>query len=58
MGNTLTATNGWSCRANDETTAAGNTGLYFSGSNTTTATLVVPATAGSTDVIDFSCMAF
>jgi hypothetical protein len=58
MGNTLTATNGWSCGANDETTAAGNTGLYFSGNNATTATLVVPVTAGSTDVIDFSCMAF
>jgi hypothetical protein len=54
----ITAVNGWSCRANDQTTAAGNTGLYFSGSNTTTATLVVPATAGSTDVIDFACTAF
>lgn len=54
----LTAPNGWSCKANDETTAAGNTQLYFSANNTTTATLSVPATAGSTDVIDFACMAF
>lgn len=54
----LTANTGWSCHANDETTAAGNTGLYFSANTTTTATLTVPATAGTTDVIDFSCEAF
>lgn len=54
----LTATNGWSCHANDQTTAAGNTGLYFSSSNATTAVMVVPATAGTTDVIDFACTAF
>ena len=53
-----TASNGWSCYANDETTAAGNTGLYFSANNSTTATLTVPATAASSDVIDFACMAF
>lgn len=52
----LTAPNGWSCRANDQTTAAGNTTLYFSSNNATTATLSVPATAGTTDVIDFACM--
>jgi len=54
----LTASNGWSCHANDETTAAGNTGLYFSTNNTTTATLTVPATAAANDVIDFGCQAF
>jgi len=54
----LTAPNGWSCKANDETTAAANSLLYFSSNNTTTATLSVPATAGTSDVIDFHCMAF
>jgi hypothetical protein len=53
-----TAPNGWSCWQNDETTAAGNTGLYESGSNTTTASIVIPATAGTTDVLDFGCVAF
>jgi hypothetical protein len=54
----LTASNGWSCKANDETTAAANSLLYFSTNNATTATLSVPSTAGTTDVIDFHCMAF
>jgi hypothetical protein len=54
----LTASNGWSCHANDETTAAGNTLLYFSANSATTATLSVPATAGTTDVIDFACSAY
>jgi hypothetical protein len=54
----VTAPNGWTCGENDETTAAGNTGLYESGSTATTASLVVPATAGTTDVIDFSCAAY
>lgn len=54
----LTAPNEWSCRANDRTTAAGNTGLYFSALSATTATLTVPATAGTTDVIDFHCIGF
>jgi hypothetical protein len=51
----FTANNGYSCHANDETTAAGNTGLYFSANSTTTATLTVPATAAASDVIDFGC---
>lgn len=51
----LTAPNGWACGATDETTAAGNTGLYFSSHNTTTATLTVPATAVASDVIVFRC---
>lgn len=46
------------CHVNDEATAAGNTNLYFSSNTTTTATLVVPSTAGSTDVVDFSRMEF
>jgi hypothetical protein len=54
----ITAPNGWGCKANDETTAAGNTGLYFSAYSTTTATLTVPATAGTFDVIDFSCIGY
>ena len=54
----VTAAHGWFCQANDETTAAGNTQLYFTANSTTTATLSVPATAGATDVIDFGCMAF
>jgi len=54
----MTAANGWSCNANDRTTAAGNAGLYFSADSTTTATLTVPVTAAASDVIDFSCRAY
>jgi hypothetical protein len=54
----ITAPNGWSCHANDETTAAGNTGLYFSANNATTATLTVPAGALANDVIDFGCLGY
>lgn len=53
-----TAHNGWSCHANDKTTAAGNTGLYFSANSATTATLTVPSGAAVSDVIDFACTAF
>ena len=38
--------------------AAGNALLYFLANSPTTATLSVPATAGTTDVIDFTCTAF
>jgi hypothetical protein len=51
----MTAANGWSCFANDETTGLGNTGLYFSANSATTATLTVPAAAAASDVIDFAC---
>jgi hypothetical protein len=54
----FTANNGWSCHANDQTTPAGNTGLYFSSNTATTATLTVPSSAVALDVIDFSCQAF
>jgi hypothetical protein len=55
----VTAKHGWSCGANDETTAAGNTQLYFTAANSATqVTLSVPATAGTTDVIDFRCTAY
>jgi hypothetical protein len=54
----LTAPNGWSCHANDQTTAAGNTLLHFTSYTQTTAVLSVPATAGTADVIDFACTAF
>ena len=53
-----TAPNGWACGASDETTAAGNTGLYFSAHNATTATLTVPATAVASDVIVFRCTGY
>lgn len=58
MGSSQSAAHGWSCGANDQTTAAGNTQLYFTGGTTTTAVLSVPATAGATDVIDFRCTAY
>lgn len=54
----FTAPNDWSCHANDRTTAAGNTGLYFSATSTTTVTLTVPVTAAASDTIDFACSPF
>lgn len=54
----FTANNGWSCHANDETTSAANATLYFPSNNATTASLSVPVTAGTTDVIDFGCTPF
>jgi len=53
----VSAAHGWSCHANDETTAAGNP-VYETGSTATTATLAVSALAGSTDVVDFACLAY
>lgn len=54
----LTAPNGWSCSANDQTTAAAMATLHFTAPSTTQAFLVVPSTAGTTDVIDFKCGAY
>jgi hypothetical protein len=48
----------WSCWHNDETTAAANALIYDTGSNTTTASISIPSTAGTTDVIDFGCVAY
>lgn len=53
----LTATNGWTCQAHDRTTAA-DLIAGESSSTTTTASIVIPVTAGATDVISFSCVAF
>ena len=53
MGASLTAANGWSCHANDETNA--NT-IRETGYSTTTATL--SGTTTSSDVIDFACVGF
>lgn len=52
-----TAPNGWTCQAHDRT------GISVvidgeSSSTTTTASIVIPVTAGTTDVISFSCTAF
>jgi hypothetical protein len=59
MGGSQTAAHEWSCGANDETTAAGNTQLYFTGAGTTTtAVLSVPSTAAASDVIDFRCTSY
>jgi hypothetical protein len=53
----LTAPNGWTCQAHDRT------GISTvidgeSSSTTTTASFVIPVTAGATDVISFSCTGY
>lgn len=53
----LTAPNGWTCQAHDRT------GISViidgeSSSTTTTASIVIPVTAGATDVIAFSCTGY
>lgn len=50
----LTATNGWSCWANDETTPADKQGV--TGSTATTVT--ISGTTVSGDVIDFGCVGY
>lgn len=54
----MTAPNGWHCNVGDKTTQ--NAGTWIpqwgeSASNTTTATIPVPAAAGATDVLTFAC---
>lgn len=56
MGDSLTATNGWSCHANNRTHATSANILVETASNTTTATL--SGTTASGDVIDFACTAY
>ena len=51
-----TAPNGWSCHAEDRT--APLIGISQTADSTTTATLSIPATAGATDVVSFSCMGY
>jgi hypothetical protein len=53
----LTSTNGWTCQAHDRTSI---TAIIDgeSSSTTTTASIVIPATAGTTDIISFSCTGF
>lgn len=54
---TLAAANGWTCQAHDKTAPATVIGGE-SASSTSTATFTIPAGAGATDVISFSCMAY
>lgn len=51
-----TATNGWACAASDRT--ATTVLISQSASSTTTATLSIPAGAGTTDVISFLCQPY
>lgn len=53
----FTAYNGWTCQAHDRTAIS----IVIDGestSTTTTASFVIPVTAGATDVISFSCVAY
>lgn len=53
----LTAPNGWTCQAHDRTSIT----IIIDGessSTTTTATIAIPITAGTTDVISFSCTGY
>lgn len=53
----LTATNGWSCFANDRTTAAVGF-VEQTADTTTTATFSIPTTVVSGDVINYACTAY
>lgn len=53
----LTASNGWSCYANDRTSTT-VFDIQQTADTTTTATFAIPATAGATDVISFGCIAY
>lgn len=52
-----TATNGWTCEAHDKTAPTVLIGGESS-STTTTASITIPAGAGATDVISFSCTGY
>lgn len=52
-----TAPSGWTCQAHDRTTPTVLIGGESS-STTTTASITIPAGAGTTDVISFSCIAY
>lgn len=52
----LVAPNGWACSASDQTSSL--IPVETSASNTTTASLNIPVTAGATDVISFSCIGY
>lgn len=56
-GVTTGAPNGWSCQAHDRTAPTVLIGGESS-STTTTASITIPAGAGTTDVISFVCIAF
>jgi hypothetical protein len=58
MGDTMTATTGWSCWATDGTTATGNPISQTGAASTTTATLTLPAGNVSGDLIRFGCLAY
>lgn len=53
----VTAPNGWTCQAHDQTAIATIIDGESS-STTTTASFVIPVTAGATDVISFSCTGY
>lgn len=53
----MTAPTGWSCQAHDKTAPTILIGGESS-SNTTTASITIPAGAGATDVISFSCVGY
>jgi len=53
----ITAPNGWTCQAHDRTAPTVLIGGESS-STTTTASITIPAGAGATDVISFSCIGF
>lgn len=52
----LTSANGWACQASDQT--APTVLIALSASSTTTASFNIPAGAGATDVISFSCRGY
>lgn len=52
----LSASNGWSCHANDETSPT--VMIPEASSTTATVTFAVPNTAGSSDTIDFECTGY
>jgi len=57
----LTAPNGWTCNVGDRTAEGSGTYIpawYESASTTTTATIPIPPSVASTDVIRFSCTGY
>lgn len=57
MGQSVAATTGWVCTAHDRTAPTVLIGGE-SASTTTTATIAIPITAGTTDVISFACIGY
>lgn len=57
MGNTATAPNGWSCTANDITTAGDAGNIHQTGGSPTTA-ILTEGTVVASDVINFACVGY